>query len=84
MLEAEARERQLATLKQNTPLGKKLTNGVSEAPEPRQADDSPLLKKLSNGANESAAAAHAQNMRIRIAAMTAERHKAVWPHFGHR
>jgi len=59
MLEAEARERQLATLKQNTPLVKKLPNGVSDAPEPRQADDSPLLKKLSNGANESAAAAHA-------------------------
>ena len=59
MLEAEARERQLATLKQNTPLGKKLTNGVSDAPEPRQADDSPLLKKLSNGANESTAASHA-------------------------
>ena len=52
MLEAEARERQLATLKQNTPLGKKLTNGVSEAPEPRQADDSPLPKKLGNGAHE--------------------------------
>jgi len=54
MLEAEARERQLATLKQNTPLGKKLTNGVSEAPEPRQADDSPLPKKLGNGAHERA------------------------------
>ena len=59
MLEVEARERQLATLKQNTPLGKKLTNGVSDAPEPRQADDSPLPKKLGNGAHENEAAAHA-------------------------
>ena len=58
MLEAEARERQLATLKQNTPLGKKLTNGVSEAPETLLADDSRLLKKLSKRANESKAAAH--------------------------
>ena len=78
MLEAEARERQLATLKQNTPLGKKLTNGVSEAPETLLADDSPLPKKLGNGAHENEAAAHAANMRIRIAAMTAERHNAVW------
>ena len=54
MLEAEARERQLATLKQNTPLGKKLTNGVSDAPEPLLADDSPLPKKLGNGAHERA------------------------------
>ena len=59
MLEVEARERQLATLKQNTPLGKKLTNGVSDAPEPRQADDSRLPKKLGKRAHENEAAAHA-------------------------
>ena len=60
MLEAEARERlREAAEKTNEMLSRKRDNGVSEAPEPRQADDSPLLKKLSNGANERAAAAHA-------------------------
>jgi len=59
MLEVEARERQLATLKQNTPLGKKLTNGVSDAPEPRQADDSCLVNELTKQAHENEAASHA-------------------------
>ena len=55
MLEAEARERQReAAEKTNEMLSRKRDDGVSDAPEPRQADDSPLPKKLGNGAHERA------------------------------
>ena len=60
MLEVEARERQReAAEKTNEMLSRKRDDGVSDAPEPRQADDSRLAKKLAKRAHESTAAAHA-------------------------
>ena len=60
MLEAEARERlREAAEKTHAMVSHKRDSATSDAPEPRQADDSCLAKKLARQAHESTAAAHA-------------------------
>jgi len=87
MLEAEARERQReAAEKTHAMVSHKRDSATSEAPEPRQADDSPLPKKLGNGAREDAGRRISDDSRLlkklakRANESTAAAHAAKYAH----